>query len=250
MNRFLIVSIVSGVIFGIGIGALDDLLYDDNWLGTVLVGLFSGLLFGLFLGFIARILSHIKTASCLRHLLTAFSFTVAGLLLGIVLFIGINELPHGQWGQVMPPPEKPVLVLGQSAFTYWGGSIFIESEEGNIFSYMCDTENPCKWNKEEFPPIKPEETLWSCPPDYKGSYIAPTILFGKIVDSYEVNICGVDYTNQINLVILEDGTIWVWNRFSSAIERGFIFPIWLAVSLGASLMGYFASLIGRKKNQV
>jgi len=33
-------------------------------------------------------------------------------------------------------------------------------------------------------------------------------------DSYHTGICGPDYVNQIEVIILDDESLWAWNRFS------------------------------------
>ena len=202
MNNFQRVWLASGVVFGIGISGLDAFLYDRNLIIIAITGLVSGIVSGLIFGFIAHLLFCPEEISCLRNVITASLLTVAGFIIGIGFFIVLEKLPHGQWQQIVSPPEKAVRFIGQSAFTFWDGSVYIESESGNIFSYTCDSVNPCNWAKEETPPSEPEENYWSCPPGYNRSYATPVILFNKVIDSYEVNICGVDYTNQINLIML------------------------------------------------
>jgi hypothetical protein len=74
----------------------------------------------------------------------------------------------------------------------------------------------------------------------------PIVWFGTVVDTFEVQICGVDYTNQINFVLLDDGTIWVWNSFSSMFDL-WLYPIWAIVGSIAGLAGYIAHKVGSKK---
>lgn len=250
MNKFQRVWIASGVIFGLGISALDSFLYENNLIFITIAGLVSGIAAGFIFAFIAHLLFRPEKISCLRHITTASLLTVAGFILGIGFFIALENLPHGQWQQIISPPEKAVRFIGQSAFTFWGGSVYIESENGNIFSYTCDSENPCNWAKEETPPSESEGNFWSCPSGYNSSSATPIMLFKRVIDSYQVNICGVDYTNQINLILLDDGTIWVWNRFSSGYNIIFFGPVWLIVSSGAGFLGYIALLIRRGKRML
>lgn len=119
MGNFQRVWIVSGIIFGLGMSALDAFLYDRNLLFILLVGVVSGSVSGLCFGVIAHYLSRSENTSCL----TGFLLTLAGFLLGIGSFIGLGKLPHGQWEQIISPPEKSVRFIGQSAFTFWGGSV-------------------------------------------------------------------------------------------------------------------------------
>lgn len=248
MNKFQRVWLVSGVIFGLGIIALDITLYDEKLIISIITGSVSGIGAGLIFGFIAHLMSGREKISCVRHISTALLLTVTGLFLGIGSFYVLGSIPHGQWEQILSPPEKAIRFVGQSDVTFWGGSVFIESESGHIYSYNCDSENPCNWTKEEILPGEPEENFWSCPSGYKGSHATPLILFKKVIDSYEVNICGIDYTNQINMILLDDGSIWVWNRFSSVNEIISFVPKWLIVSSGAGFSGFIALLVRKRKH--
>jgi hypothetical protein len=239
---------MSSIIFGIGTGALDAFLYDSQPVVIVLTAIVFGVAAGLLLSIVARLLFRSKKISFFGHISKALSLTSAGLILGIGTLIGLEILPHGQWEQIISSPEKPVRFLGQSAFNFWGGSIYIESENGNIYSYKCDSANPCSWTKEGTPPGTPEKNVWSCRAEYVGSHMTPLMLFKKVVDSYQVNICGADYTNQINFLLLDDGTIWVWNNFSSSIyDLMYALPVWLIVSSVAGFLSYIVWLIQTKQ---
>ena len=64
MSNFQRVWLVSGIIFGLGMGALDAFLYDRNLLYILLVGVVSGSVSGFCFGIIARYLSRAENASC------------------------------------------------------------------------------------------------------------------------------------------------------------------------------------------
>ncbi len=232
MNNFQRVWIVSGVIFGLGMIVLDSFLFGCRFPINVLTGMGWGIVSGLILGILAQLLFHSEKKSCFRHISTALLLTVAGFFLGIGSYIGLNKLPHGQWEQIISPPEKPVRFLGQSAFNFWGGSIYIVSENGNIYSYTCDSENPCNWSKSETPPSEPKESSLSCSAGDKGSHPTPLKLFKKVVDAYEVNICGPDYTNQINFIMLDDGTIFILTAGPSLIK---LYPILIILKTGIGI---------------
>ena len=242
MNNMLKVWIVSGILVGLVMGAFGIVYYVDYWLMVLLVGGVSGIVFGFCLGVIANVLTRSGQSGCL----CAFLLMLAGFILGPVLFFAVDQLPHGQWWQLASPPEKAVRFVGQSAFNFWGGSIYVETESGNYYSHTCDSENPCFWAEEEAPPGESEENFWSCQPGNFRSVATPIVWFGTVVDTFEVQMCGADYTDQINFVLLDDGAIWVWNNFSSMFDL-WLYPIWSIVGSIAGLAGYIAYKVGSKK---
>jgi hypothetical protein len=251
MSNFRRVWIVGGIIFGLGMIMLDILTYDQqNWLAAIFTGIITGILSGLCLGFVAHHLFRAIKISWVRHIVTALLLTATGLLLGIGSFFILDRIPHGQWEQVTPPPpEKAVSFLEHSKFNFFGGTIYIESENGNIFSYKCPSENPCNWIKENSVPSEPEDNYDVCSPERQLSYIPPMLLFKKVADSARADVCGPDYDIQVNLIILNDGTVWMWEKYFSVYMLVFILPVWLILSLIAGFASYLA-LLGQKNKVV
>jgi hypothetical protein len=116
MNNMLKAWIVSGTLLGLGMGVFGIVYYVDHWLMILLVGGMSGIIFGFCLGVIANVLTRSGQSGCV----CAFLLMLAGFFLGLVLFLGVHQLPHGQWWQLVSPPEKAVRFVGQSAFNFWG----------------------------------------------------------------------------------------------------------------------------------
>ena len=73
------------------------------------------------------------------------------------------------------------------------------------------------------------------------------MLFKQVIDRFEVKICGADYTNQLNWIILNDGTVWFWDRWFSAYEPIFFIGASLLISLIAGIISGFV-LMMQKRN--
>lgn len=250
MSNFHRVWIASGIISGAGIATADALLYEHNPLALILTGVLTGTLSGFILGFIAHNLFRSKKGFCLRIIGIVILLVVIGFILNIGYFIGVSKIPHGQWSQLPSPPEKPVRFLGQSGFNFFGGIIYVETGTKNIYSFSCYSLNPCDWKKVDNLPSGPEKNIEVCPPGSKWSYATPLLLFKKVIDRFKVNICGADYTIQQDWIIVDDGTIWYWDRYFSAMEPIFFIAASLIISVLAGILGSLVLLIKRKKHEI
>lgn len=239
------VFLVTSILFGATTLYLYWQGYGLNSISALLI-VVAGLAYGLTLSLCAYFLTKFLKVSLTNFLRVLLVLSVAGLILGTLLLRQVYQIPHGNWTQLQSPPEKPVKFLANSPFDIWGGTIYVETDRGNIFSHTCDEENPCYWKEEESVPKQPAETFWTCPPNHKGEFQTPPAP-GRVLDSREVNVCGVDYGIQINFILLDNGTIWVWNKFSSAIEATSRFLTQSVLSFGIGFLGAFALLVGKAK---
>ena len=246
MNSFLKVSIVSGLLFGISTGILDvflsrGVLYDIKITGATISGVLSGVCFG----FIGYLLARSNSTSYLKQITKASSLIVTGLFLGVIAIIGLSKLPHGQWQQTTPPPEKPIRFLKQPSYL---GSFYIQSKNGGIFSYTCDIYNinHCRWNKQEAPPSESPANSWNreCNNGHLTEFLlTPIFLFKRIIDAHEYSECdGITIPVQTNFVLLNDGTIWVMTRIYPELVYDIIIPIWLVTSSLIGFVGYLSLL--------
>ena len=253
MNSFLKVSIVSGLLFGISTGILEFFLYlgrPYDFLATAAA--ISGVLSGHCFGFIGYLLTRSNSTSYLKQITRASSLIVTGLFLGIIVIIGLSKLPHGQWRQTTPPPEKPIQFLKQPSFL---GSFYIQSENGRIFSYTCDIYNinTCRWNKQEAPPSESPTNSWKeCNNGHLTKFLlTPIFLFKKIIDTHEYSECdGISVPVQTNFVLLNDGTIWIMTRIYPELVYDIITPIWLATSSLIGFAGYLALLFEEPRDSI
>ena len=254
MNSFLKVSIVSGLLFGISTGILDvflsrGVLYDIKITGATISGVLSGVCFG----FIGYLLARSNSTSYLKQITKASSLIVTGLFLGVIAIIGLSKLPHGQWQQTTPPPEKPIQFLKQPSFL---GSFYIQSENEGIFSYTCDIYNinHCRWNKQEAPPSESPANSWNreCNNGHLTEFLlTPIFLFKRIIDAHEYSECdGITIPVQTNFVLLNDGTIWVMTRIYPELVYDIIIPIWLATSSLIGFAGYLALLFEEPRDSI
>ncbi len=250
MKNLYKVWIASGVFTGAGIGAIDALLYEHDLVALILTGILTGTMSGFVLGSIAHNLSRSVKWFCLRVFGIAIILVIIGFILNIGYSIGLSKIPHGQWQQLPSPQEEPTRFLGQSGFNFFGGIIYVEAESKNIYSFSCYSLNPCEWKKVGNLPSGPEKSIQVCPPGSKGSYITPLVLSKKVIDRFEVNICGADYTIQQEWIILNDGTIWYWERYFSSLEPLFLIAASFVVSLLAGIGGSSTMLIRKKKFEI
>lgn len=63
-------------------------------------------------------------------------------------------------------------------------------------------------------------------------------MFKKIADSAQIDLCGPDYEIQVNLIILDDGSVWFWQKYDSVYMFDFILPLWLIIGFIAGFTSY------------
>jgi hypothetical protein len=213
MYRFTTIFLINGLLFG---GCVFYLYRYDNLLLTIPTSLLAGTIFGAILGVTVYFVGKQLRNTVINFLGLSLLTGVIGLILGNFLVYQIEKLPHGYWRPLITAPEKPVRFIGNSDFTFWGGSIYVETEQGNILSHTCDSVNPCGWTWETALPVPSEENFWRCQPNFEGKGTPPP-LFERAVDTYEVNVCGADYTQRLKFALLESGSILVWFRYHNVL---------------------------------
>lgn len=137
-------------------------------------------------------------------------------ILAITLY---NLLPEGDWRELEKPPERLTQFVTNTPLHFFGGEIYASTADGTLYATTCDGD-VCGWEKKEvLPPPADKSSYWSgfCVDDSKpkGIILKPSTP-GNVIDSYETRYCGPDYVNNIFFILLDDGSVWVWNKFDSA----------------------------------
>lgn len=243
MHRFSVVFLISGLLFS---GYIFFYYWGDSPLMLVPIGLGAGLIFGTILGVVGYGVGRWRANAWLRFIGIFLLVPLIAGGVGEALALVIADLPHGHWRPLAAAPEKPVRFLTNSAFTFWGGSIYVETESGSIWAHSCDSANPCGWQKAEALPPPPEKNFWSCEGRTVSSGLAPPF-FENVHDTYTVNVCGVDYVQHLAFILSETGTIWVWSDFQSALESIGDLMVAGVVSGAIGFLSVFILLAYRRK---
>lgn len=205
-----------------GVGSLFSVLIDFNSWGTALfVGLLSGIIYGSLL-WLTAFVGH-------------YSFFIfVGPVVGGLIAYGGLMLPQGTWQSLKPAPEPIAEIITNLPFDVWGHLTFIRTKAGNIYTYDCQSSTGCDWQKVSELPSRQPVYSFPCGENAKPSSITP-LPPGKVVQSYAFIICGADYGSEVHHILLEDGSLWYWERFDSTlVSLGF-----LLINIGA---GFFTSI--------
>jgi hypothetical protein len=247
MKRFRKVALTTGILFGLGYGLLSAFYYGDSLLAIIIGTLLVCLIAGSIMGGIACLMTiHLKT-QWFFHLIIAVTMAIVGLLLGGGFLFAFERLPHGFWIPLKPPPEKPIKFIGNSSFNIWGGSIYVEIDSGNIYSYTCDSENPCDWKLETKPLNISTGDEQLCSSGKIDKYTVLPILGAKVMDSCHIIVPGPDYSSELSFVILDDGSVLSLSRFTTATGLLFVIIIWLIFGLIVGITGYLSLAIRKDK---
>jgi hypothetical protein len=155
-----------------------------------------------------------------------------GLAGGVLAVCLVYVLFNPSW-QKLPLPEKAAQVIRfDDHHNGTPNDVYIKMESSEV--YVCRWSLPFwtfKWTCEK--PNKDFEA--NREPEYPsscgcGAFPTPQPP-GKVALDYEYHPCIVDSCNQVNLVILEDGSIWQWSRSESDI--GFVFMGCTAIVVGS-----------------
>ena len=150
---------------------------------------------------------------------------ISGFILGLLSFWGMSLLPQGNWHQLKTAPEEVVEIMDNAILNFWGGSINVRTISGKIFTYDCWGEQDCGWTL--FNPTQSGEDIPNeiCLPGQERKRFPAPPFPGKVVSSQIFDVCGADFTVQYNFILLEDGSIWTWDRYWSVYETILYYPL-------------------------
>jgi len=160
-----------------------------------------------------------KRLYCRDNLSLIVLATIIGLacgsLLGVVVFVVYPSI-DSSWQQISNPPDEAIEILG---YYYLGETVYVRTATGKI--YACSSPS-YKENKgcTELTEVPPELNInvscnWKVFPTPKPP--------GKTIHQFEAHPCIPDSTLQVNHIILEDGSIWKWEKGTS--EFGDFFTV-------------------------
>ena len=166
--------------------------------------------------------------------------SLLGMAIGVFAFRAYDRLPHGSWQQLPQPPATLTGFVASTPMGVFGGEIYASTADGTLYAYGLEGTSG-EWSKRDaLPPPPSEESYWSgaCPEGlYKpeGSIRKPRTP-GSVVDGHETRYCGPDYTNDVFFVLLDDGSVWVWNRFWAGRGQFYGTVIWGFIGLILGLL--------------
>lgn len=142
-----------------------------------------------------------------------------------------------RWTRIVSPQdEKPVEILAVDR----GLNLYVRTQEGNV--YLCggnSWRDVCHKAAAADVPVVSTPAQWrTCSGPFPTVPAAP----GAIVDSIEVGRC-LEATTYSKLVVLDDGTLWQWQRTFSwvnAFARTIL--VVLGLGIGFAVGGFVVKL--------
>jgi ABC-type antimicrobial peptide transport system permease subunit len=159
---------------------------------------------------------------------------VLGLLFGFLAIKGTFE----GWNSLGAPPGKAVGILAGDL-----RDVYVETENGRLYSCR-QFSNEC-WVETGRPQELPESSYPCEHPSFRIGFPP-----GQVVDSLEIQYCGVDLFTEANYVLLDDGSVWVW-RHGGGSSGSFVLlsgSLILGLLLGL-LSGVLASVYSARRVQ-
>ena len=153
-----------------------------------------------------------------------------------------KDLPHGRWERVADPPERVVEFAGPICYELSHQAIYAKTASGRFYVYNYPMSGQCYWEEVE----GTAADTGRCAVLQRRPYRPPRPP-GAAVASAEVYDLGADCAGQRNYVLLEDGSIWQWDRGMCALAVAFIYFLLVAVSIALGLLGCFSLIILRRR---
>ena len=247
MTVFTRVFLIASLFFALFLFFIRGIFHRDDFLNTVLACVLPGLIYGCALGVVSGIYSKLTRESYLTLFIAVIVLQVAGFFICFGIYRIIDQYPEGEWIMMEPPPERAVSFSGNLPYNIWGGEFFVETTDGNIYSYVCGLEIDCEWRKVDDKQENLSDEFNGCVSEQSSNYLTPFIKPGKVIDKYQVEFCGPDYSTQVNYILLDDGTIWTWSRSSSAMEVALELLIWFLAVPVINFIGFIALAVDPKR---
>lgn len=125
-----------------------------------------------------------------------------------------------EWKPLEPPPEKATEILAAGAGSGDSWAVYVKTTNQKVYS--CSYE--ICWIEKTVVP----EDLRANPPCDPPVYFEVPSPPGQVVDSREAQACNSEAGYQVNFVVLEDGSVWRWQHYTTAfslLERLFVSTI-------------------------
>jgi hypothetical protein len=131
---------------------------------------------------------------------------IIGALLGVAAFVLTYIFP--MWQPVTAPPEKPAEILAYHSNDSEENTLYIRTSTGNIYNYGLSSywAGDAKWRKVD--QVNQEASGYEC---NFGGFATP-IPPGTVISQLESHPCIVDAESQVDYVLLQDGSIWRWEK--------------------------------------
>ncbi len=155
-----------------------------------------------------------------------------GAITGLFLTLAIINGVFVPWEPLGKPSIEAIELLAADF-----DEVFVRTTSDMIYS--CNLYQDDCWVPKESLQELPEITY----PCNDAPFHSLRNLPGEKVDSLEVTYCGIEHTSQVNYVLLDDGSVWIW-RHGSFVYTGLIYVC--AGSILGLVIGGFISMLSLK----
>ncbi len=178
----------------------------------------------------------------LRIAILAF-MPILGLFGGAWYALAANSGALLKWQALGTPPDKATEILGAEltkghrrpgSLLGITGTVYVRTEADRVYYCTPASDEKC-WVKTTWP-----QTIQQYPPCISPPDFAVAKPPGKAVDSIQVQDCSGEVAAQVNFVVLEDGSVWMWEHDITGLDNlaRFVF-----CTLCNSILGLVASVL-------
>lgn len=137
---------------------------------------------------------------------------VIGALSGVAVFILAFVFPV--WRPIMMPPENRVDLLAYQNNAFDDNTLYVRTVSGNIYALSSSSygKSDTEWRRVER--VNQKTNSYECDFSEFPTPYPP----GKIVSQLESHPCVLDSRSQVDHIILEDGSIWKWEKTTGEMD--------------------------------
>jgi hypothetical protein len=145
LHPFRFAFLFSGFIFGFLAYLLLGVGLGSSGRYSLLLGIASGVIFGLLIGTSSYAFNHIFSK---RNWVTIIGSIMLGSLAGMAIaWTAYTYAPAPGWEAIRPLPTKAVKILPDARLDYLSGEFFIQAGSGQVYGYACSYGFACSWRE-------------------------------------------------------------------------------------------------------
>lgn len=153
-----------------------------------------------------------------------------GLLVLLVLvqpWIGSwREQPVSPWKKLPQPPVPLSHFVADAYENTLDGQVYASTADGTLYALDCSGKR-CVWSKREaIPPPTDAGESWCLDLDTEDRPRGMPTALGRVMDTYAWRNCVHDFWIDSHYILLDDGSVWVWESYEYLRFRIFDEKLW------------------------
>ncbi len=150
-------------------------------------------------------------------------------LLVLLVLVQRPQQPVGSWEKLPQPPVPLIRFVADPYEPSLDGQVYASTADGALYALDCSGES-CAWSEREaIPPPADAEESWCLDLDTQDGVLAMPMAPGRVMDTYAWRECVHDFWIDSHYILLDDGSVWVWESYEYLRFRLFDEKVWRVI---------------------